>query len=194
MLTTSLLATAVAVAAPLPPRAAHLERRTTTHHRTPAPVFRVCPVDRPHRYFRWDFGSARYAGGYHRHQGDDILAPMGTKIRAPFGGKAVAHSNWAGGLAVYLYGRRGFVYNAHLSRLGHLGRVRAGTVIGFVGNSGDASGGAPHDHFEWHPRGGPAVDPYPFLQQACTGHQRALPRAPRYRFRFILAKLRLEAS
>src|SRR2546430_1284885 len=54
-----------------------------------------------------------------------------------------------------------------LSRPGRTGKVRAGTVIGFVENSGDARGGSTHDHFEWHPGGGPAVDAFRFLNAVC---------------------------
>jgi murein DD-endopeptidase MepM/ murein hydrolase activator NlpD len=57
------------------------------------------------------------------------------------------------------------VYNAHLSSYGELGDVQVGDVIGYVGNTGDALG--PHDHFEWHPGGGTAVDPYPHLIAVC---------------------------
>ena len=128
--------------------------------------FQVCPVDRP-RHYRDDFGEPRYAGGFHRHEGIDIFAPGGTPIRAPFDGKAEASASWAGGLQLYVYGREGFAFNAHLSRLGRTGRVEAGDVVGYVGNSGDAYGGSTHDHFEWHPHGGPAVDAFRSLNAAC---------------------------
>ena len=63
-----------------------------------------------------------------------------------------------------------------------MGNVSAGTVIGYVGNSGDAQGGATHDHFEWHPYHLPAhlwrspygytvingaIDPFPYMNQVC---------------------------
>ena len=101
----------------------------------------------------------------HIHQGNDMTAATGTPIVAPFAGTAVAAPNVLGGLAVKVYGERGYVYNAHLAAYGRLGQVRAGTVIGYVGATGDAGG--PHDHFEWHPNNGPAVDPNPYLTVSC---------------------------
>ena len=142
----------------------------------------VCPVA-GRGYFSDDFGAPRHAGGFHHHAGNDVFALMGTPVLAPFDGRAVATPNSLGGLAVTVYGVHGYVYNAHLVRYGKLGAVRAGEVVGYVGNTGDAIGGAPHDHFEWHPYGRPpfewrspygfhsvdtAVDPYPYLKAACT--------------------------
>jgi murein DD-endopeptidase MepM/ murein hydrolase activator NlpD len=136
----------------------------------PETTLQVCPVDPPRHYVD-DFGQPRYVGGFHRHQGIDIFAPGGTPIRAPFAGRATRSASWAGGLEVYLYGRQGFVFNAHLSRVGKLGKVRPGTVIGYVGSSGDAQG--THDHFEWHPAGGAAVDSFNLLKAACSKAHRA---------------------
>lgn len=129
--------------------------------------FAVCPVQGPHAisdsFGIWVRSEER--GGDHVHQGVDIAAPLGTPIVAPFDGRAVTANNRMGGLAVKVYGEFGYVYNAHLSRFGKLGWVQKGDVIGYVGATGNAGG--PHDHFEWHPGGGRAVDPYPFLMQVC---------------------------
>jgi peptidoglycan hydrolase CwlO-like protein len=124
----------------------------------------ICPVDPP-RTFYDDFGVPR-PGGW-THQGNDIYAALGTPIRAPFPGSAVDATNDIGGQAVKVYGSQGYVYNAHLSKFGTLGSVSTGTIIGYVGNTGDAIGGPYHDHFEWHPGGGDAIDPYPFFRDAC---------------------------
>lgn len=130
--------------------------------------FAVCPVHGPHAVAD-DFGiwvhHPKDEGGDHIHQGNDISAPLGTPIVAPFDGIAAVATNKIGGLAVKVFGQFGYVYNAHLSRFGTLGSVTKGTVVGYVGATGNAGG--PHDHFEWHPGGGPAVDPHAFLLQVC---------------------------
>ena len=72
---------------------------------TPARPFAVCPVDRPRSYVD-DFGDPRWFGGFHRHQGIDILAPWGTPVRAPFDGTASRSTSWAGGLTVKIKEQR----------------------------------------------------------------------------------------
>lgn len=126
----------------------------------------TCPVY-GRGYFTSSFGDFRAGPPVHPHQGNDVFAPRGTPIVAPFDGWAVATPNTLGGRAVTLYGPDGYVYNAHLSAYGELGPVELGQVIGYVGSTGNASVDAPHSHFEWHPGGGPAVDPFPFLKEAC---------------------------
>ena len=145
----------------------------------PGPFF-SCPV--PAASYSDSFGAPRYSGGYHPHAGNDLLAPMGAPIHAPFDGVATSDNNTLGGLAVIVRGSQGYVYNAHMSRIGQLGSVHAGDVIGYVGNTGDAAGGPTHDHFEWHPNSippnpytspygysviGDAIDPFPYLNEVC---------------------------
>ena len=144
-------------------------------------VFQACPVDQP-RIVTDSFGAPRYVGGYHPHAGDDIMAPAGTVIRAPFDGVARDASNQIGGIAVIVQGSGGWVYNAHMSSIGSLGAVQAGDVIGYVGMTGASGAGVNHNHFEYHPNATPsswpessygysvigdAVNPYPVLQTVC---------------------------
>jgi murein DD-endopeptidase MepM/ murein hydrolase activator NlpD len=130
-------------------------------------ILRECPVHGDHVVAN-NFGyivQKRPGVPRHVHLGNDITAVYGTPIVAPFNGTAVASSNTLGGLAVTVYGDGGYVYNAHLSSYGRLGAVTLGDVIGYVGATGDAGGS--HDHFEWHPGNGSAVDPYPYLMAVC---------------------------
>lgn len=124
-----------------------------------------CPV--PGATFVNDYGYVRPDGG--RHVGVDLFAPSGTPIVAPVGGTVERFPNPSGGLAVQLHGRDGNrYYFAHLDRYGEAGSVAGGTVIGYVGNTGDARTTSPHLHLEIHPGGGAAtVSPYPSLVAAC---------------------------
>ena len=129
-------------------------------------VFRVCPVDGP-RYLHDDFGEIVEFEGVprHVHMGNDIEAATWTPIRAPFDGYAWGSYSVLGGYAVRVRGDLGYVFNAHLIGYGDLGWVHAGAIVGYVGSTGDAT--APHDHFEWHPWNGGAVDPHDLLTLAC---------------------------
>jgi murein DD-endopeptidase MepM/ murein hydrolase activator NlpD len=129
-------------------------------------IFQVCPVDGP-RYIHNDFGETVQVEGVepHVHMGSDIEAPSWTPIRAPFDGYAWRSYSPLGGYQVRVRGDRGYVFNAHLIGYGDLGWVGAGTIIGYVGATGDST--ASHDHFEWHPWNGGAVDPYYLLDLAC---------------------------
>lgn len=145
-------------------------------------VLQVCPTGSP-RSFGDGFGAPRYAGGYHLHKGVDMLAPSGTPIYAPFDGYARTDYNSLGGNVVFVSGNYGTVYNAHLSAYSSNsnGPVSAGDIIGYVGDTGDATG-IPHNHFEFHPNVMPsswpasyygysivedAINPYPLLVAAC---------------------------
>jgi murein DD-endopeptidase MepM/ murein hydrolase activator NlpD len=131
----------------------------------------VFPVGTPHS-FGDSFGAPRMLGTQfaHAHQGTDIMAPMGTPLVACERGiVSKIGTDSLGGNKLWLKGESGtFYYYAHLSRFadglrdGQL--VDAGTLIGYVGDTGNAQGGAPHLHFEIHPDGGAAVNPYPLLK------------------------------
>jgi murein DD-endopeptidase MepM/ murein hydrolase activator NlpD len=124
----------------------------------------ICPVQGP-RAFSDDFGDPRSGG--RRHQGNDILSPRGTPVVASVAGTVSHRSVSLGGLSYYLRGDDGNTYfGTHMSRYGASGRVSAGTVIGYVGDTGNASG-TPHLHFEIHPGGGAAINPYPTLRTYC---------------------------
>ncbi|CAA9210768.1 MAG: hypothetical protein AVDCRST_MAG76-102 [uncultured Acidimicrobiales bacterium] len=116
--------------------------------------------------FMNDYGFPRPAGRV--HQGNDLFAARGTPIRAPVSGRAEQFPNPIGGNAVQLHGDDGNrYYFAHLDRYAGAGRVSAGSVIGYVGNSGNAITTPPHLHFEVHPGGGSAINPFPTITLAC---------------------------
>ncbi|MGH9280527.1 MAG: murein hydrolase activator EnvC family protein, partial [Acidimicrobiales bacterium] len=125
----------------------------------------ICPVQGP-RAFSDDYGAARWGGG--SHMGNDILSPRGTPVVANVGGTVTHRNGSVSGLSYFLSGDDGNRYfGAHLDSFGASGRVSAGTVIGTVGNTGDASGGPPHLHFEIHPGGSGYTNPYPTLSRYC---------------------------
>ena len=124
----------------------------------------ICPVVGGSAYGD-SWGSPRSGG--RRHQGVDMLAPIGTPLQAVVSGSVVQGSNSLGGVTVQLFGDTGDrYYYAHLSGYeGVSGRVEQGQVIGYIGDSGNAIG-VPHLHFEIHPGGGVPVNPYPSVLAA----------------------------
>lgn len=123
-----------------------------------------CPA--PGAGFINDWGFPRSGGRV--HLGNDMFAARGTPVRAPVSGRVEQAIGPAGGNALQLYGNDGHrYYFAHLDRFGLGGTVAAGTVIGYIGNTGNAITTPPHLHFELHPGGGDAVNPFPSITLAC---------------------------
>jgi murein DD-endopeptidase MepM/ murein hydrolase activator NlpD len=126
----------------------------------------VCPIRGPVAFSN-DFGDPRSGG--RRHQGNDLFSPRGTPNVAVVSGGVTHRTGGLGGTAIWLRGDDGNAYYyAHLDHWdGGEGRVAQGDVIGYTGNSGDARGGPTHTHFELHPGGGGAANPYPTLRAHC---------------------------
>lgn len=129
----------------------------------PGPNGMVFPVRGVH-YYSNTWGAPR-SGGRH-HQGTDVMSPKGTPILAVTSGVAYPHSSGLGGKSITITGDNGWqYYYAHLNgyAIGGRVRVKAGQLIGYVGNTGNASGGANHLHFQMGPHGH-WVNPYPYLR------------------------------
>ena len=126
----------------------------------------TCPV-RGVVAFTNDWGQPRSGG--RTHQGTDMFAAMGTPLVAVVDGMITESSGGLGGIGLDLHGADGVkYYYAHLSSIAiGSGKVKQGDVIGFVGDTGNAAGGAPHLHFQLHPGGGEPINPYPTARVLC---------------------------
>jgi hypothetical protein len=145
----------------------------------------VFPVVGNVAYFD-DFGAPRGQGV---HEGNDLMGARGQPVVAVESGRIkLWTTSWRAGCMLYLYGRSGTTYlYIHLNNDVSEGNdnrgscaegvayapglrdgqsVRAGQLIAYLGDSGDANGIAPHLHFELHPDGGGAVSPYRWLESA----------------------------
>ena len=127
----------------------------------PVPVRGVEP-----RALRDTWHGARSEG--RKHEGIDIFAKRGTAVTAATEGVVLRVStNRLGGQVVWVLGPGGQRhYYAHLDRYADIEngqRVRPGTVLGYVGTTGNAKGTPPHLHYGIYESGG-AINPYPFLR------------------------------
>ncbi len=120
--------------------------------------------------FTDSWGDARSGGRAHR--GVDMIAARGTPIVAIYSGTISRFSNSSlGGLSIYFRSDNGdMFYYAHLDSFADVSpgqHVEQGHVIGYNGSSGNAPEYLPHLHFEWHPGGGGAVNPYSLVRGLC---------------------------
>jgi hypothetical protein len=136
------------------------------------PPFTLFPVVGGAHYTD-DFGAPRPGG---THEGNDLLAPCGTPTVAVVSGTVSLEwgdrSGWmltlTGKSSWYRYihmdGRNG-AKSAFAAGLKDGSHVKAGQIVAYVGNTGDAAGGPCHLHFEYH-KGNDVSTPYPYLQAA----------------------------
>lgn len=128
----------------------------------------MCPVQGGASFIdSWGFPRS----GGRTHKGVDMFNARGTKLLAVVDGVVKFSSNSLGGKSTHLYADNGVVYYyAHLdgypSDITSGQRVSKGTVVGYLGNTGNARYTSPHLHFEIRP-GGKAVNPYPTVRSAC---------------------------
>ena len=114
--------------------------------------------------------------GGRRHEGVDIMGPKGLALYAVLDGtitKMYGAESTLSGNALRLTTADGtYFFYAHLDSFAAgiaIGSVvRAGQIIGYMGSTGAA--GSSHLHFEVHPLGGSAVNPYPVVKAVDACH------------------------
>lgn len=142
-----------------------------------------CPVAGPEPPNFIDSWGYPRSGG-RRHKGQDLFAPVGTPLVAVRDGvvtKVDPVDNYRvgsgrgdlGGITIWLVDVQGDSwYYAHLSGIApgitDNTPVRAGQLLGYVGNTGNAATTPPHLHIGWYPNGGEAANPYSMLASACA--------------------------
>lgn len=110
------------------------------------------------------FGASRESGRRH-HEGIDIYVQRLTPVLAVAPGRAMPRQDALGGNTVWLNTPGTSYYYAHLDRVAVRDgqRVKAGDVLGYVGNTGNASGTPSHLHFGVYRWGRDPIDPLPLL-------------------------------
>lgn len=129
---------------------------------------KVCPQANP-RSFTDTWGAPRSGG--RSHQGTDIFGARGGNVYAIVSGTVQwTQTGATSGLFLSLRGNDGHSYwYMHLQDFvaSPGDSVSAGDLIAHNGDTGNAQGTTPHIHFEYHPGGGGAVNPYPLLRSVC---------------------------
>ncbi len=126
-----------------------------------------CPVQGGASFIdSWGFPRS----GGRRHKGVDMFNSRNTPLVAVVDGKVKFSSNSLGGLSTHLYAGGTTYYYTHLEKhptnISSGQNVKAGTVIGYLGNSGNARYTSPHLHFEIRPNN-VAINPYPTVRHYC---------------------------
>jgi peptidoglycan LD-endopeptidase LytH len=134
--------------------------------RQPAPGEASLPSPLPGVRYADTWGGARSEG--RSHEGVDIFARRGTPILSTTQGRVGRIGlDRLGGRTVTVTGPAGYHhYYAHLERYPALKAgdwITAGTVVGYVGDSGNAAGTPPHLHYGIYTPLWKAINPYPLL-------------------------------
>lgn len=134
---------------------------------TPGPDGFTFPVGVAGCSFADTWGAARSGG--RRHEGTDIFNRRNSPLVACRDGQmGSTSSNSLGGRCVRVIGAGVSHYYAHLERIADVRpgqSIRAGTVVGYMGNSGNAASTPCHLHFGMY-RNNAAFNPYPILHSS----------------------------
>ena len=123
-------------------------------------AIQTCPVAGPNSFVD-SFGDPRPDG--RTHMGIDLIAAAGTPVVAVAPGTVRASSSIGGLGAVVEHPSGDWTFYAHLGSY-TVGPVSAGAQFGTIGSDGVS---VTHLHFEYHPNGGAAVNPYSMLLAVC---------------------------
>lgn len=176
----------------------------------PAPRPSVAPAAATRYTFPLRCGGVSYGHSHHDYPATDVFAPRGCPFVAPVDGRVdevTTTDRWdpqtnggatRGGLSVSVVGDDGVrYYGSHLQSVADGVRpgvrVRAGRVLGAVGDTGSARGTGTHLHFglswptppgRWWVRRG-EVYPWPYLDSWRAGGDRSPAAAVRERHRQV---------
>jgi murein DD-endopeptidase MepM/ murein hydrolase activator NlpD len=144
--------------------AARLRAHGASQHTILQDVYRPFIVEGPATWSD-SWHAPRYTGGFHLHEGQDVLCKWGAPVLAAVSGRVSFGTDPLGGLGAFVsLPQGGHLYYAHLSeqRTSLAGtKVTPGEVIGRCGATGDAT--VPHVHFAWFDANNVAHDPMKLL-------------------------------